>query len=113
MEVKQDLQQRIPIMRDRSPRDRVRTRLTDYPGNIFNPERFLLAHKWITMALFFESIALDIDDSDEWERGQECRKRYEDAMQVASSKVAYDWDDDGHYDQEESDAIFTNIELVR
>lgn len=87
-----------------------------YPGNIFNPEQFFDAHRYLALAMFHEDISIggdSIGESSDERTASRCRKRYEEAFARAKSTLAIDIDDDGLMDNSEREYNYASIERVR
>lgn len=89
---------------------------SDYPGNIFNPEQFFDAHRYLSLAIFHEDICIGgdiIGESSDERAAKRFRQRYEEAFARAKTKIAIDVDDDGLMDDNERSYNYTSIERVR
>lgn len=85
---------------------------SDYPGNLFNPEAFLRCHEFGTLAEFYRAISIGGNGQD-----ADLAAQYEglanEQYDIASSKVAYDLDDDGLLDVREREFSFNAIRVKR
>lgn len=85
-----------------------------YPGNLFNPEDFFDAHKFLTLSDFFMAISFDASpESDESAKAEYYRERGLAAFEAAASRAAFDLDDDGLLDVREREFVLGAIERVR
>jgi hypothetical protein len=86
---------------------------SNYPGSLFNPEDFELAHENLTLSLFYEAISFDSPGSDESEKADVLRRRGIGLFDTAASNLAFDIDDDALLDIRERGAALTGISLIR
>lgn len=122
MEIEQRLKKRIPEIRSEyvgrwgegGRQQLVTFADSSYPGNLFNPEEFLLCHELLTLSGFYEAISFDGSAlSDEENKSQRLRERAWEQFDIASSQVAFDLDDDGLIDNNERQLNLSTTRITR
>lgn len=93
---------------------RVYAKVRRYPGNVFHPERFLEAHKLLTLANAYFALSFDGNPtSEDWAKYNEARKRALEALDSTMSILDYDGDDDGILDTRELRQNFRMVNVRR
>jgi hypothetical protein len=93
---------------------RATTKVGEYAGNVFFPERFLEAHELLTLAQAFFALSFDgAQSSEDWAKYNEMRTRGLEVLQEALSAVDFDANDNGKIDAADLARNFAGIEIRR
>lgn len=83
-----------------------------YAGNVFFPEQFFLAHKYLSWALFFQSRSIDPDSMDA-KKAEDYYNRSAEQVSKVLSVIDVDLNEDGIIGDAEKALSFSGVRVLR
>lgn len=94
--------------------DKLRKRLGTHPGNIFYPEEFFTAHKFLTESRYYFAVAFKGGNSEDWDKYEALKSEgMKEIEQVVSSLAVDEYPEDGKVSAHEKKRNYSGVRLVR